>query len=111
MKEKLYLALAEAIRENGSTPCMESDPEIFYSGTEEMPRAWQDAVKMCKTCPVRAECAAYAVEAEEIFGVWGGLTANQRKKIRRGQTSPQLEMSKDLIARPHLQQIAKRSSR
>jgi WhiB family transcriptional regulator, redox-sensing transcriptional regulator len=111
MKEKLYLALAEAIRENGSTPCMESDPEIFYSGTEEMPRAWQDAVKMCKTCPVRAECAAYAVEAEEIFGVWGGLTANQRKQIRRGRTSPQREMSRDLIARPHLQQIAKRSSR
>jgi WhiB family transcriptional regulator, redox-sensing transcriptional regulator len=111
MKEKLYLALAEAIRENGSTPCMESDPEVFYSGTEEMPRAWQDAVKMCKTCPVRAACAAYALEADELFGVWGGLTANQRRKIRRGQTSPQREMSRDLTARPHLQLIARQPSR
>lgn len=110
MKEQLYLKLADAIGENGSTPCQESDPEIFYSGTTEMPRAWQDAVKLCKGCPVRAECAAYAIEAEEVFGVWGGLTANQRKMIRRGKTSPKLEMSRDLIARPHLQLIAKRSS-
>jgi hypothetical protein len=102
MKEKLYLELAEAIRENGSTPCQESDPELFFAGTDEMPRGWQDAVKLCKTCPVRALCAAYAVEAEEVYGVWGGLTANQRKQIRRKKTSAQHEMARELIARPHL---------
>ena len=111
MSEKLYLELAEAIAENGSTPCMESDPDLFFASTDEMARGWQDAVKLCKTCPVRAKCAAYAIEAEETYGVWGGLTANQRKSIRRKKTSPQLEMSRDLIARPHLRQIAARSSR
>jgi hypothetical protein len=108
--EQLYLKLGEAIRERGATPCQESDPDLFYAGTDEIARGWQDAVKLCKTCPVRRECAEYAVSADELFGVWGGLTANQRKAIRRGKTSPKQEMSRDLIARPHLQQIVKRSS-
>lgn len=108
--EKLYIKLAEAIRDKGTPPCAESDPELFFAGTEEIARGWQQAVKLCKSCPVKRECLDYSLEADELYGVWGGLTANQRRSIRRGKTSPQLEMSKDLTARPHLRQIAKRSS-
>jgi WhiB family transcriptional regulator, redox-sensing transcriptional regulator len=109
--EQLYTKLAEAIKEKGATPCQETDPDLFYAGTDEIASGWQQAVKLCKTCPVIAECRAYSLEADELFGVWGGLTANQRRSIRRGKTSPQLEMSKDLTARPHLKQIAKLTSR
>lgn len=108
--EQLYLKLADAIKETGSTPCQESDPDLFFAGTDEIASGWQQAVKLCKKCPVMAECLEYSLAADELFGVWGGLTANQRRSIRRGKTSPQLAMSADLTARPHLRQIAKRSS-
>lgn len=42
------------------------------------------AKKICATCPVLMECRAYSLENEE-YGVWGGLTANQRRLVRRGR--------------------------
>lgn len=44
------------------------------------------ALRVCLACPVRAECLSYAVGNEDLsttFGVWGGLTADQRKRIYR----------------------------
>jgi hypothetical protein len=40
------------------------------------------ALAICAECPVRAECLAYAVERGERFGVWGGMTARQRRRLR-----------------------------
>lgn len=34
-------------------------------------------------CPVRAECLAYALNRNEEHGVWGGLSAPERQKLRR----------------------------
>jgi WhiB family transcriptional regulator, redox-sensing transcriptional regulator len=33
---------------------------------------------MCRSCPVRPECAAHALTAREPYGVWGGLTETER---------------------------------
>lgn len=41
------------------------------------------ARKICAVCPVLKRCREYAIPRDEV-GVWGGLTANQRRKIRRG---------------------------
>jgi len=59
--------------------CTQADPEIFFppkgnSGIE--------AKQICAGCPVRAECLAYAIEADEEFGIWGGLNRNERLKVR-----------------------------
>lgn len=43
----------------------------------------RSARKICATCPVLVACREYAIPRDEV-GVWGGLTANQRRKIRRG---------------------------
>jgi WhiB family redox-sensing transcriptional regulator len=43
----------------------------------------REARKICAECSVLRQCRAYAIPRDE-FGVWGGLTANQRLKIRRG---------------------------
>jgi WhiB family redox-sensing transcriptional regulator len=37
------------------------------------------ATAICNTCNVREECLDYAIEAEEIFGIWGGLSASARE--------------------------------
>lgn len=41
------------------------------------------AVAICRTCLVRVECAAYAIETNEVWGVWGGLTELQRHQLRK----------------------------
>lgn len=109
--EKLYIELAEAIAEAiYEPPCMSTDPDLFFGSGEDNPYTWIQAQKMCKTCPVIKECAIYAITKPEPHGIWGGLTPNQRKAIRRGKTSPKQEMSRDLVARPHLRQIAAQTS-
>ena len=43
---------------------------------------------MCQACPVRNECAEYAI-VREIYGFWGGLTEDERKKERRRRRIPE----------------------
>lgn len=40
------------------------------------------AIAICRRCPVREDCLEYALANGERFGVWGGLTVNQREKVR-----------------------------
>jgi WhiB family redox-sensing transcriptional regulator len=39
------------------------------------------AQSICAACPVRRQCADYAIRAREPYGVWGGLTESQRQVI------------------------------
>ena len=41
------------------------------------------AVAVCAACPVRVQCADYALRSREPYGVWGGLTEEDRRKIFR----------------------------
>lgn len=45
------------------------------------------AIEVCEACPVTAECLAYALAREDApgtrWGIWGGLTADQRSRLRR----------------------------
>jgi WhiB family redox-sensing transcriptional regulator len=80
--EQLYLRLAAAIREADSNPpCQETDPEAFFAEQGDWGSIRQ-AKKLCETCPVQQECGEYAIAAFEPYGVWGGLSARERTKIR-----------------------------
>jgi WhiB family redox-sensing transcriptional regulator len=37
---------------------------------------------VCRSCDVREKCLAYAIENQEVHGIWGGTTAEQRKRLR-----------------------------
>lgn len=50
-------------------PCRVNDPELFFA---ESPADVELAKSLCRTCPVRAECLAGALERREPWGVWGG---------------------------------------
>ena len=59
--------------------CAQTDPEAFHpdkSGSVEPAKA------VCAGCPVLAECRTWALETGQRFGVWGGLSANERQQIR-----------------------------
>jgi WhiB family redox-sensing transcriptional regulator len=61
--------------------CRDKDPDIFFPATKEESDV---AISICLTCPVRSECLAYALEARERFGIWGGLTDKKRwSRLRR----------------------------
>jgi hypothetical protein len=64
----------------------EIDVNMFYVDggpihNQSIKLAISKAVSICKTCPVRFECLTKAVRNKEEFGIWGGLTARERKKF------------------------------
>lgn len=59
--------------------CAQTDPELFFPEKGEAPR---DAKRICEKCPVRIECQEYALQNNELFGIWGGLTPRERRRIR-----------------------------
>lgn len=60
--------------------CRQVDPDVFFPTTREQE---EHAISICKTCPVRMDCLDYAIEAREKFGIWGGLTEKQRRRLVR----------------------------
>jgi Transcription factor WhiB len=59
--------------------CKNSPTDWFYpEGAEIRP----EVLPMCGICPVMDECRDYAVVYEE-WGIWGGLTASQRRRVRK----------------------------
>jgi WhiB family transcriptional regulator, redox-sensing transcriptional regulator len=72
-------SLAKAIRNAPvRIPCMESDPELFFDRDN-----YRQARKLCSRCPVKSECLTVALANDEQFGVWGGLSPNERKGLKR----------------------------
>lgn len=60
--------------------CAETDPEAFFP---EKGGSTREAKRVCRRCPVRAECLAYALERDERFGIWGGLSERERRRLKR----------------------------
>ncbi|OMQ14765.1 transcription factor WhiB [Modestobacter sp. VKM Ac-2676] len=60
--------------------CAETDPEAFFP---EKGGSTREAKKICTGCDVRAECLEYALSNDERFGIWGGLSERERRRLRR----------------------------
>ncbi len=65
--------------------CRSADPLLFFHPQNERGssrvRREQSAKRVCASCPVRLECADYAIRAREPYGVWGGLSEEERERI------------------------------
>lgn len=65
--------------EGGVVPCQQW-PDLFFpdkGGTSE------PAKELCQGCPVMLQCLEYALQSNEEFGVWGGTTFRERKRIKQ----------------------------
>ncbi|MFV2145773.1 WhiB family transcriptional regulator [Isoptericola sp. G70] len=60
--------------------CAQTDPEAFFP---EKGGSTREAKKVCASCEVRSECLDYALENDERFGIWGGLSERERRKLKR----------------------------
>jgi WhiB family redox-sensing transcriptional regulator len=58
--------------------CKNADPSIFFAATRADERS---ALAICGTCTVSRECLDFAVETRERFGVWGGTSERDRRKM------------------------------
>ena len=63
--------------------CASTDPEIWF-GTKAHPAKTRWAKRACLRCPSLDPCADYALADPSVTdGVWGALTASDRREIRR----------------------------
>lgn len=60
--------------------CAQTDPEAFFP---EKGGSTREAKKICTGCEVKAECLEYALANDERFGIWGGLSERERRRIKR----------------------------
>ena len=60
--------------------CAQTDPEAFFP---EKGGSTREAKKVCLTCDVRQDCLEYALANDERFGIWGGLSERERRKLKR----------------------------
>lgn len=67
--------------------CASTDPDGFFP---EKGGSTREFKKVCNgttqhpACPVRDDCLAYALDNDERFGIWGGLSERERRKLRPG---------------------------
>lgn len=61
--------------------CAQTDPEAFFP---EKGGSTREAKRICAGCEVRAECLEYALAFDERFGIWGGLSERERRRLKRG---------------------------
>jgi WhiB family transcriptional regulator, redox-sensing transcriptional regulator len=61
--------------------CAQTDPEAFFP---EKGGSTREAKRICLGCEVRDECLDYALANDERFGIWGGLSERERRRLKRG---------------------------
>jgi WhiB family redox-sensing transcriptional regulator len=60
--------------------CSQTDPEAFFP---EKGGSTRDAKKVCLVCEVRQDCLEYALSNDERFGIWGGLSERERRRMKK----------------------------
>jgi WhiB family transcriptional regulator, redox-sensing transcriptional regulator len=60
--------------------CAQTDPEAFFP---EKGGSTREAKKVCLSCEVRSECLEYALGHDERFGIWGGLSERERRRLKK----------------------------
>ena len=66
--------------------CAQVDPELWFP---EKGGSTREAKQLCARCPVHPECLAYALANDERFGVWGGASERDRRRMKRTPSKPQ----------------------
>lgn len=60
--------------------CSGTDQDLFFP---ERGASTRKAKAICGACTVKAECLEFAITQGERFGIWGGMSERERRKIRR----------------------------
>jgi len=72
--------LTEERRWQERANCLGVDPDLFFP---ERGASTREAKAVCRGCEVQADCLEYALTNGEKFGIWGGLSERERRRVRR----------------------------
>ncbi len=61
--------------------CAQTDPVAFFP---EQGGSTREAKRICLGCEVKDACLDYALANDERFGIWGGLSERERRRLKRG---------------------------
>ncbi|MFM8304921.1 MAG: WhiB family transcriptional regulator [Actinomycetota bacterium] len=73
-------AVEEERRWQERANCLGVDPDLFFP---ERGASTREAKSVCRGCEVSDECLEYALAHGEKFGIWGGLSERERRRVRR----------------------------
>ncbi len=73
--------MSQEAKWQGLANCRGRDPRVFFP---ERGTTGHSARMICVECSVRVECLEYALVHDERFGIWGGLSERERRRLRRG---------------------------
>jgi WhiB family transcriptional regulator, redox-sensing transcriptional regulator len=86
MSETVFLSLARHEDDGAELAwqeqslCAQTDPEAFFP---EKGGSTREAKRICVGCEVKSECLEYALAHDERFGIWGGLSERERRRLKR----------------------------
>jgi WhiB family redox-sensing transcriptional regulator len=60
--------------------CAQTGADFFFP---EPGSSVREAKRICGMCEMRSACLEYALNNDERFGVWGGLSEKERLSLRR----------------------------
>lgn len=93
MRNREVVALPVPVAENwewqrGAACAQEGvDPELFFNPWDDPPlvrqRREREAVQVCRRCPIREACLQWSLDVREPYGVWGGVTEDERRRMLR----------------------------
>lgn len=65
--------------------CKDEDPELFFPVGNSGPALLQiaEAKSVCRQCPVISTCLAWALESGQDAGVFGGMSEDERRALKR----------------------------
>jgi WhiB family redox-sensing transcriptional regulator len=65
--------------------CLNADPDLFFPIGTTGPVLDQidEAKRICRACPVRTPCLAWALDLGRAAGIWGGTTEDERRALRK----------------------------
>ena len=83
MRRPVVRAASDAWKDAGV--CQTVDPDTFFPEGRgaQLEARTAEAKAVCMVCPVRPECLAWALETRQDFGVWGGLSEDERRSLIR----------------------------
>jgi WhiB family redox-sensing transcriptional regulator len=78
----LMKLLAEDRSWQSRANCMGVDPDLFFP---ERGASTKEAKEVCRGCVVKDDCLEFALRNSEKFGIWGGMSERERRRVRRAR--------------------------
>ena len=83
--------------------CRDEDPELFFPVGNSGPALLQiaEAKAVCQRCPVTSECLSWALETGQDAGVWGAMSEDERRSLKRRRARARAAACKQLTSSDH----------